>query len=76
MCRDRGGVYGFVVDPALQGRGIGRDMLRRVCRDLRGDGALQVGLEVAVENDRALGLYTSPGFARVSTEDYYSLALA
>jgi len=32
-----------------------------------------IRLEVAVENDRALGLYTSLGFARVATEDYWRL---
>jgi ribosomal protein S18 acetylase RimI-like enzyme len=73
---DTGGVYGFAVDPAWQGRGIGRDVLRRVCRQLRDEGAQRVHLEVAVDNDRALGLYTSIGFTQVSTEDYYALALA
>ena len=68
-------VYGFAVDPPLQGRGIGRDVLRRVCRQLREQGAGTVGLEVAVDNDRALGLYTSLGFAHVTTEDYYELPL-
>lgn len=67
------GVYGFVVDAAWQGRGIGRDALRRVCRQLRSEGARQVGLEVTVDNDRALGLYTSMGFTPVTTEDYYAL---
>jgi ribosomal protein S18 acetylase RimI-like enzyme len=67
------GVYGFVVDPAHQGRGIGRDVLRRVCRDLRAAGARRVGLEVEVDNDRALGLYSSVGFTGVTTEDYYAL---
>ena len=70
-----GGVYGFVVDPALQGRGIGRDVLRRVCRELRENGAQRIGLEVAADNDRALALYESLGFVCVTTEDYYSLAL-
>jgi ribosomal protein S18 acetylase RimI-like enzyme len=70
---DSAGVYGFVVDPAHQGRGIGRDVLRRVCRDLRRAGARRVGLEVEVDNDRALGLYTSIGFTGVTTEDYYAL---
>lgn len=70
---DWGSVHGFAVDPARQGRGIGRDVLRRCCRLLREDGAATVGLEVAVENDRALGLYTSLGFQRVLTEDYYRL---
>lgn len=68
-----GGIYGFVVDPAWQGRGIGRDVLRRCCRMLRNDGASSVGLEVEVDNERALGLYTSVGFERVLTEDYYAL---
>ncbi|MGI8666747.1 MAG: GNAT family N-acetyltransferase [Jatrophihabitans sp.] len=69
-----GGVYGFAVDPAWQGRGIGRDVLRQVCRQLRAAGADRVGLEVSVDNERALGLYTSIGFSLASTEDYYALA--
>jgi ribosomal protein S18 acetylase RimI-like enzyme len=67
------GVYGFAIDPAWQGRGIGRDVLRRVCEQARADGARQVRLEVAVDNERALGLYTSIGFTQVTTEDYYAL---
>ncbi|HEY8821048.1 MAG TPA: GNAT family N-acetyltransferase [Dermatophilaceae bacterium] len=67
------GIYGFAIDPSWQGRGIGRDVLRRVCHQLRGEGAHRIGLEVAVDNDHALGLYTSLGFAPVTTEDYYAL---
>lgn len=70
---DRGGIYGFAVHPDHQGRGIGRDALRRCCRLLREQGAVRVGLEVAVENEHALGLYTSTGFRPVITEDYYAL---
>lgn len=73
---DVGAVYGFVVDSAWQGRGIGRDVLRRVCHDLRSEGARRVCLDVAVDNERALGLYTSLGFAAVTTEDYYALPVA
>lgn len=71
-----GGVYGLAVDPQWQGRGIGRDVLRRVCRQLRADGAARVALEVAVDNEHALGLYTSLGFVPVATEDYYCIRLA
>jgi ribosomal protein S18 acetylase RimI-like enzyme len=46
-----------------------------VCRRLRDEGVRRVGLEVAVENDHALGLYTSLGFIQVTTEDYYALSL-
>lgn len=70
-----GGVYGFAVDPRYQGRGIGRDVLRRSCREFFADGATSVRLEVAVDNPRALGLYTSVGFTPVTTEDYYDLPL-
>jgi len=68
-----GAVHGFAMDPAWQDRGIGRDVLRRVCRQLREQGAYQVRLEVAVDNERALGLYTGVGFTEVTTEDYYAL---
>ncbi len=67
-------VYGFAVDPALRGRGIGRDVLRRVCRRARADGARGVELEVEVDNERALHLYTSLGFEPVTTEDYWAVA--
>lgn len=67
------GVYGFAVRPDLQGRGIGRDVLRRTCAQAFADGATHVHLEVEVANERALGLYTSLGFVPVSTEDYFLL---
>jgi ribosomal protein S18 acetylase RimI-like enzyme len=73
--RETGGIYAFAVDPAWQGRGIGRDVLRRVCRQLRADDIRRIGLEVAVENDHALSLYTSLGFTQITTEDYYALPL-
>ena len=69
------GIYGFAVDPAWQGRGIGRDVLRRVCQQLRDEGVHRIDLEVAVDNDHAMGLYTSLGFTPVTTEDYYALPL-
>ena len=68
-----GAVHGFAVDPLLQGKGIGRDVLRRVCHDLRAQGAERVALEVDVENENALGLYTSLGFEPVISEDYYAV---
>ncbi len=68
---ERAGVYGFVLEPQLRGRGLGRAVLGRVCRELRADGVREVHLEVEVDNERALGLYTSLGFEPVTTEDYY-----
>jgi ribosomal protein S18 acetylase RimI-like enzyme len=68
-----GGIFGFAIDTEWRGRGIGRDVLGRACSQLRARGAAKVELQVAVENDNALHLYTSTGFERVSTEDYYRL---
>jgi ribosomal protein S18 acetylase RimI-like enzyme len=70
---DRAGIYGFAIHPDHQGRGIGRDVLHRLCRTARTGGATTVHLEVATDNDRALHLYTSLGFRPVITEDYYAL---
>jgi len=72
---DRAGIYGLAVTPSLQGKGIGRDVLIRVCRQLRAAGAERVTLEVAADNDRALGLYRSAGFEPQATEDYFAVTL-
>lgn len=71
---EQAGIYGLAIHPAWRGRGIGGDVLRRVCRQLRRDGAERIGLEVAVGNARALNLYTRVGFVAVATEDYYALS--
>jgi ribosomal protein S18 acetylase RimI-like enzyme len=68
-------IFGFVIDPSLQGRGIGRAALRQACEQLRADGARRISLDVDVANDRALGLYTSIGLTPVTTEDYFALPL-
>lgn len=75
LSRDDGGVgiYGFAIESSLRGGGIGRAVLSRVCRDLRAAGVATVTLEVETTNERALGLYTSCGFERQATEDYYAV---
>lgn len=72
---ERGATYGFIVVPQLRGRGIGRQALRSVCRELFDGGASHVDLEVGVDNDAALRLYTATGFALQGTDDYYELIL-
>lgn len=67
------GIYGFAIEPASQGQGIGREVLRRACEQALADGAAQVTLEVALDNERALGLYTSVGFRQQATEEYWAL---
>jgi len=70
---EKASIFGFVVEPSLHGRGIGRAALRQACEQLRADGARRISLDVDVANDRALGLYASIGFTPVTTEDYFAL---
>jgi ribosomal protein S18 acetylase RimI-like enzyme len=67
------GVYGLAVRGDLRGQGIGRAVLYEVCLRARRWGANKVTLEVEVDNDHALGLYTSVGFVLRTTEDYFRL---
>jgi ribosomal protein S18 acetylase RimI-like enzyme len=69
------GIYGFAVDAQHRGIGIGRDLLRRVSRQAHEAGVTRLHLEVEVNNDRALGLYTSLGFTQTSTEDYIDIPI-
>jgi ribosomal protein S18 acetylase RimI-like enzyme len=70
---EEGSIFGFAIEPSLQGRGIGRAALGKACEQLRADGARCISLDVDVANDRALGLYTSIGFTPITTEDYFAL---
>jgi len=72
---DMAGIYGFVIVPEHRGRGIGRQVLSSLARDLKAEGVREVGLEVSVTNDAALHLYLSCGFDVMGTEDYYAVGL-
>ena len=72
---EQASIFGFVIEPSLQGRGLGRAALRQAWEQLRAGGARQISLDVDVANDRALGLYTSIGFTPDTTEDYFALPL-
>jgi ribosomal protein S18 acetylase RimI-like enzyme len=70
---DLGTIHGFAIESERRGRGIGRAALGHACGMLRADGARRISLEVEVDNQHALGLYTSLGFAPTVTEDYWAL---
>lgn len=65
-------IFGFVVRAGERGRGIGRSALTGVIELLQRERHVsKFELEVAVDNERALGLYESCGFRRTNTIDYY-----
>ncbi|MDR6554399.1 GNAT family N-acetyltransferase [Paenibacillus qinlingensis] len=72
-----GFIYGFCVLPEVRGKGYGRQILSQTITELKQrDRAENIKLEVSVENEKALGLYESCGFATRNAQDYYVLLLS
>ncbi|WP_166241580.1 GNAT family N-acetyltransferase [Paenibacillus turpanensis] len=69
------GIFGFVVDSAHRGRGLGRAILKQTVSTLIAEGYTNLWLEVNAVNDQALRLYESCGFRPVSSFEYYSQRL-
>ncbi|MDI9589871.1 MAG: GNAT family N-acetyltransferase [Acidobacteriota bacterium] len=53
----------IVITAEAQGRGIGSQLLSRVIEDSRRRGMTTLRLEVALDNERALGFYAKHGFS-------------
>ena len=68
---DEAHVMTIGTDPAAQGRGHGRRMLRALLEEAQRRGAVQVILEVRVDNAPANSLYESEGFATVGIRKRY-----
>ncbi|HEY6470794.1 MAG TPA: GNAT family N-acetyltransferase [Candidatus Dormibacteraeota bacterium] len=66
-------IYGFVIDRERRGQRLGTRALAAVFDLLRSRGVTEVGLEVDPENTPAVRLYTSFGFATVTTYRYLRL---
>lgn len=64
-------VLNVCVDPALQGRGYGRRLLRAILRVARGHGAQRVFLEVRPSNTGAIKLYFDEGFNEIGRRPRY-----
>lgn len=68
-------VTAFGVLPSHQGRGYGRQMLRDAIDLLLSDGQERITIEVATDNENALGLYRSCGFDVIAKFDYYDMTV-
>lgn len=69
-------IFGFCILAAHRKQGYGRWILRQMIHTIkRQNEAAEIALEVAVENENALGLYTSCGFKIRNVNDYYDMIL-
>lgn len=59
------------IDPDHQGRGLGRFLLRRLCRIASGGRAERIYLEVRPSNEVAIALYRSEGFREIGRRSRY-----
>ncbi len=65
-------LYSIAVDPAFNGQGFGRALLKTCETDARARRRTLLHLEVRVDNKRAITLYEKSGFKRYDEiEDYY-----
>jgi ribosomal protein S18 acetylase RimI-like enzyme len=58
----RGHLYDLFVSPVARGRGVGRELIAAVARQLRERGVTHLSLDVALDNDGARRLYDRLGF--------------
>lgn len=64
-------VLNICIDPAFQGQGHGRHLLRALVHIARGRGAERVFLEVRPSNAGAIALYHSEGFNEIGRRPRY-----
>ena len=71
VAADEAHVLNVCIDPARQGRGHGRMLLRAMVEAARGLGACRVFLEVRPSNPAACALYESEGFNEIGRRPRY-----
>ena len=71
VAADEAHVLNVCIDPARQGRGYGRALLRAMVQAARGQGAQRVFLEVRPSNPAAVALYEDEGFNEIGRRPRY-----
>lgn len=75
VLQDEAEILTFAVEPSFQKLGIGRCLLRELMVFLTSVGCEKIFLEVAVDNQAAIALYSSENFVSVGTRaNYYQRA--
>lgn len=71
--------YGYLcwigIDPAFQGKGMGRTMINRMTRKFIAEGARMMMLDTAADNEKAINFFKKKGFHRAEQHVYLSKSL-
>ena len=71
---DEATLFNIAIDPAQQGKGLGKVLLQTLITELNKKGVLTLWLEVRESNQKAQQLYTKLGFNEVTVrKNYYPL---
>ena len=66
-------LWHIFLDEKARGRGIGRELMRRLEKEARSEGRTRIELNVFADNARARDLYASLGYAEMSSQMYKEL---
>jgi ribosomal protein S18 acetylase RimI-like enzyme len=66
-------ISGFGIVPEYRSKGFGKAALQKTIEMLWKEGILDISLDVACENSKALNLYKSCGFVEESIMNYYEV---
>jgi ribosomal protein S18 acetylase RimI-like enzyme len=68
---DEASIFGFGISPQYQGRGLGKELLTLILRELKKKNIQNVTIEVNSGNKNAFNLYLKCGFKIETSYDYY-----
>jgi ribosomal protein S18 acetylase RimI-like enzyme len=74
--KSQGHVRDLVVDDALRGRGVGRQLLNHVLGEFRRRGLKVARIETLAHNEIGAHLFPAVGFQQVATQYHYAMLLS
>jgi len=64
-------IHDFCIEPAMQGQGLGSEVLALTLKQLQQQGDCKAGLDVKCDNPSAIHIYTRQGFQTMAVYDFW-----